>query len=111
MQQFTLTDGAAGMVIGGVTNLSVPGDQNVVSGTISVALGFQDTDFLQLTIGSYLYEVSSPMNSFAPVSRSFLVTAAAFPQWITGNVVSNIPAVSTVSGPRTDRACRGFAVF
>ena len=32
VQQFNLTDGQAGMVIGGVTNLNVPGDTDTTAG-------------------------------------------------------------------------------
>src|SRR5271163_2992671 len=38
VQQFDLTDGQAGMVIGGVTNMNVPGDTDATSGQITAKL-------------------------------------------------------------------------
>src|ERR1041385_212615 len=39
-QQFQLTDGQAGMVIGGVTNVNVPGDTDATAGQITAQWNF-----------------------------------------------------------------------
>ena len=95
VQQFTLTDGQAGMVIGGVTNINVPGDTDgTANGQITATLNFQDGDFSQDVIGNYLYKLSSPVGHFAPVTKSFGVTNFPFPQKITGTVVNNGTSVT-----------------
>ena len=88
VQQFNLTDGQAGMVIGGVTNNNVPGDTDgAANGTITAMLNFQNGDFIQNLIGHYLFKVSG---NFTPqVTNGFTVTNFPFPQKFTGNVVSN----------------------
>ena len=87
VQQFNLTDGQAGMVIGGVTNFNVPGDLNATKGTITAALNFHNGDFEQRLTANYLYELSSPGGRFKPLTTQFAVTSFSFPQVITGNVV------------------------
>jgi hypothetical protein len=89
VQQFKLTDGQAGMVIGGVTNFNVPGDLNATAGQITATLNFQNGDVVQNIIGKYLYKLSSPVGHFAPLTNQFAVTNFPFPQKFTGNVVSN----------------------
>lgn len=88
VQQFNLTDGT-NFVIGGVTNLNVPGDLNATTGAITATLNFQNGDFVQNIIGKYLYKLSSPAGHFAPLTNSFNVTNFPFAQKFTGNVVSN----------------------
>ena len=88
VQQFTLQDGT-NFVIGGVTNFNVPGDLNAATGAITATMNFQDGDFIQNIVGKYLYKLSSPAGHFGPVTNVFTVTNFPFPQWITGNVVSN----------------------
>jgi len=47
MQQFNLTDGQAGMVIGTVTNSNVPGDTDgAVNGQITAKWNFANGDFV-----------------------------------------------------------------
>jgi hypothetical protein len=88
VQQFNLTDGQAGMVIGGVTNNNVPGDTDgAANGTITAMLNFQNGDFIQNLVGHYLFKVSG--NFTPPVTNGFTVTNFPFPQKFTGNVVSN----------------------
>ncbi len=89
VQQFSLTDGKAGMVIGGVTNWNVPGDTNTTGGTITTTLNFQNSDFIQNVTGKYLYKLSSPTGHFTPVTNNFNVTNFPYTQKFTGNVVSN----------------------
>lgn len=89
VQQFQVTDGQAGMVIGGITNFDVPGDLNVATGAITAALHFNNGDFSQRIAGKYLYKISSPVGHFLPITNSFAVTNFAYAQKITGTVVSN----------------------
>ena len=88
VQQFTLQDGV-NSVIGGVTNLNVPGDLNSATGAITAVLNFQNGDFVQNLVAKYLYKLSSPGGHFAPITNSFSVTNFPFAQKFTGNVVSN----------------------
>jgi len=94
VQQFTLTDGQAGMAIGGVTNFNVPGDTDgAANGQITAMLYFENGDVGQSFIGNYLYMLSSPVGHFAPITNQFAVTNYPFPQQFTGTVVSNGVAV------------------
>ena len=63
-QQFRLTDGQAA-VIGGVTNINVPGDNDPVAGQITSRINFRSDDFSQMFVGKYLYKISSPTGAFA----------------------------------------------
>ncbi|MGH7969998.1 MAG: hypothetical protein ACREIC_14850, partial [Limisphaerales bacterium] len=87
VQQFNLTDGQAGMVIGGVTNFNVPGDTDATAGQIIAKLLFRNGDFMQNTAGQYIFKVSSPTGRFAPIAGLFSVTNVPYPQKITGNVL------------------------
>ena len=95
-QQFNLTDGQAGMVIGGVTNINVPGDIDTTVGQITTKLNFQ-MEFSQTFAGEYLFKVSSPAGHFTAVTNSFVVTNFAYPQKFTGNVLSNGVAIPNAS--------------
>ena len=91
MQQFNLTDGQAS-VIGGVTNLNIPGDTGTTAGQITAQLNIQNGDLT--FVGSYAYKVSSPTGNFPPITNLFTVTAVPYPQSFTGNVVNsgtNVP--------------------
>lgn len=92
VQQFSLTDGQPGMVIGGVTNFNVPGDTDAVAGQITARL-LLATDFSQLIAGNYLFKLSSPAGHFTPLTNSFAVTNFPFAQKFTGTVVGNGAAV------------------
>jgi outer membrane protein assembly factor BamB len=89
VQQFNLTDGHAGMAIGGVTNFNVPGDTNTMAGQITAKLNFRNGDFMQNLVGKYLYKLSSPSGHFTPKTNLFSVTNFPYAQKFTGNVVSN----------------------
>lgn len=89
VQQFQVTDGQAGMVIGGVTNFDVPGDLNTSTGAVTATLHLNNGDFSQRIAGKYLYKISSPVGHFPPLTNSFVVTNFAYAQKITGSVVSN----------------------
>ena len=100
VQQFTLTDGQAGMVIGGVTNFNVPGDTDgSANGQITATLNFQNGDFAQDIVGKYLYRISSPVGLFAPTNSGFSVTNFPFAQKFTGNVLNS------VTGTTVSNAC------
>ena len=101
-QQFTLTDNQAGMVIGGVTNLAVPYDNNSAAGTISAALGFPNGDFSQKIVGQYGFILSSPVGHFTPITNLFTVTNFPYAQKITGNIVNsgtNVPYAGVIFFP------------
>lgn len=89
VQQFRLTDGLAGMVIAGVTNINVPGDTDVTGGQITAKLGFITGDFMQNIGGNYLYKLSSPAGNFSPITNLFTVTNVPYAQTLSGNVLSN----------------------
>lgn len=73
VQQFSLTDGQPGMVIGGVTNFNVPGDMDgATNGQITANLNFQSGDFIQNVVGNYLYKVSGDFPS--PATNTLTVT-------------------------------------
>jgi uncharacterized repeat protein (TIGR03803 family) len=94
VQQFNLTDGQAGMVIGGVTNINVPGDTDgAANGQITAKLNFPDRNFIQSIIGKYIFVLSSPVGHFSPITNLFTVTNFPFAQKFTGNVVSNATPV------------------
>ena len=95
VQQFSLTDGQAGMAIAGVTNFNVPGDANATTGLITATLNLQG-DFMQRIAGKYLFRLTSPVGHFTPVTNLFTVTNFPFGQKFAGNVVSNGTA-TTVS--------------
>ena len=92
VQQFNLTDGQAGMTIGGIVNSNVPGDTDTTSGQITARLNFQGGDFIQNMAGKYLVKVSGSFTP--PLTNVFTVTNFPYAQKFTGNVVSN--ATSTV---------------
>src|SRR6185312_10390675 len=92
VQQFNMTDGQAGMTIGGIVNSNVPGDTDATAGQITARLNFQCGDFAQSFVGKYLVKVSR--NFTPPVTNVFTVTNFPWGQTITGTVFSN--ATSTV---------------
>jgi hypothetical protein len=89
VQQFQLTDGQAGMVIGGIVNSNAPGDTDSTGTQITAKLNFQSGDFIQNIVGKHLYKLSSPTGRFAPVTNLFTVTNFSFGQNFSGSVFSN----------------------
>lgn len=85
-QQLRLTDGQA-TVIGGVTNLAIPGDSDAVAGQITTHLQLQN-DFVQTIAGKYLFVLSSPAGRFAAVTNSLTVTNFGFAQQLSGHVTN-----------------------
>ena len=97
VQQFNLTDGQAGQVIGGVTNSNVPGDTDgTANGSITAKLLFQFASS-PMAAGNYLYKLSSPSGHFPPLTNSFTVTNFPYAQKFTGTVFSNSVAVPYAS--------------
>ncbi|HEY5233597.1 MAG TPA: Ig domain-containing protein, partial [Verrucomicrobiae bacterium] len=94
VQQFNLTDGQAGMVIGGVTNINVPGDTDgSANSSIAAKLNFPDHNFMQNTIGQFIFRLSSPSGHFSTTNVFFSITNFPYAQRITGTVVSNTTPV------------------
>jgi len=89
LQQFQLTDGQAGMVIGGIVNSNVPGDTDSTAGQITSKINFRSGDFVQNIAGRFLYKLSSPTARFTPITNLFTVTNFPYAQKFTGNVISN----------------------
>ncbi|SPE60035.1 exported hypothetical protein [Verrucomicrobia bacterium] len=85
--QFNLTDGA-NFVIGGVTNINVPGDTDTTPGQITARLNFGGA-FKHIVAGQYLLKLSSPTTGFTPVTNTLVVTNFPYPQEFTGTVVNN----------------------
>ncbi len=101
VEQFDLTDGTS-FVIGGVTNLNVPGDNDPVGGQITATLNFQNGDFVQDIVGKYIFVLSSPVGHFAVVTNFFSVTNSPYAQTIAGSVVSsgtNVPNAVVILFP------------
>ncbi len=105
VQQFQLTDGQPGMVIGGIVNSNVPGDTTPTNGAITAQMSILTRGpGMSSFAGQYLYKLSSPSGRFAPVTNLFSITNLPYSQSITGNVVcsgSNVPnaLVMAFSGP------------
>jgi hypothetical protein len=83
-----LTDGKAS-IIGGVTNINVPYDQNPATGAITATLTFAAPVPLQNMVGSYIFQVSSPGNNFPPTNATFVITNAPLSQSVSGTIYSN----------------------
>jgi len=92
VQQFQLTDGQGPPVIATITNINIPGDLNPASGAVTAQLNPVGEGFEQLAVGQYLFKLSSPSNSFTPVTNLLAVTNFPFAQSFTGTVVSNGPS-------------------
>lgn len=89
---FKISDGGA-MVIGGVTNVSVPYDINSTNGAITTILTIPPEMPVENTVGHYVYRVVSPSGRFSPVTATFEITNAALAQSISGIIYSNgVPA-------------------
>ncbi len=88
LEAFTISDGGA-MVIGGVTNVSVPYDSNSATGAITTTLNFGPPLSLMDIVGQQIFRVVSPTGRFSPVIATFQVTNALLPQSVNGVVYSN----------------------
>jgi len=87
-QQFRLTDGQAS-VVGCVTNINVPGDTDSVPGRIAARLNFPTGEPGLSIIGRYAWRLSSPTGRFAPITNTFTISNADYPQGLTGQVHNN----------------------
>jgi len=88
IDSFKIKDGGAN-IIGGVTNINVPFDSNSTTGAITTALNLAPPRTLANTVAQYVFRVTSPSNTFTPVTAAFTVTNAALAQSLSGVVYSN----------------------
>ena len=88
MDSFKIADQGA-MIIGGITNVSVPYDSDSTNGEIMTALTMPPGMPIENMVGHYVYRVVSPTGRFAPVSASFAITNSALNQSVSGTVYSN----------------------
>jgi hypothetical protein len=96
--QWQLTDGQS-TVIGGVTNVNVPGDSTPPDGAITWAQSFVTAGMMPHMVGRYLYKLSSPTGRFSPSINAFTVTNFAFGQSFSGTIQSsgtNVPYASVL---------------
>jgi hypothetical protein len=96
--QWRLTDGQA-TVIGGVTNINVPGDSTPPDAAITWAQSFVTAGVMPRMVGRYLYKLSSPTGRFSPSTNVFTVTNFAFGQSFSGRIRSsgtNVPYASVL---------------
>ncbi len=94
VQQYSLTDGQAGMVVAVITNLNVPGDSTPTNSTIISPQSFVTAGLPQQFVGKYLYKLSSPTGRFAATTNTFAVTNTAYAQSFIGAVKcsnTNVP--------------------
>lgn len=90
VEQGNLTDGKPGIVIGGATNINVPGDADgTTNGAITSYFNFGNGDFIQSTVGKYLFVLSSTNGAFMPITNAFSVTNLPYGQQITGTVTNS----------------------
>jgi hypothetical protein len=86
--EFPLTVGQIGaVVVGGITNVSLPFNSNTNTNAVTTILNFQNGDISQSHIGQYLFEVSS---SSGQMTNLLVVTSSPHAQKITGIVFTGI---------------------
>lgn len=89
MDAFKVTDNnISNAIIGGITNLNVPIDNNAATGTITTTLNFVGAMTLENMVGHYVYRAVSSTGDFTPVTATFTVTNALLPQSVSGTVYS-----------------------
>ncbi len=88
LEEFNIRDGGA-MIIGGVTNVSVPYDNNSATGAITTTLNFGPPLSLVDVVGQQIFRVVSPAGRFSPVTATFQVTNASLPESVSGVIYSN----------------------
>lgn len=87
-QSFSVTDGVVNS-IGGVTNTSVPRDEDsAANGSITTHFSLPSTAEMGRTAGSYLIRVISRTGGFRPVQKPFTITQPAYSQSISGQVLA-----------------------
>ena len=89
VQSFTVTDGQA-LVIAGVRNTNVPGDEDGQSNQqIHTVLNFQALAEAAKTVANYVVRVSPASGtSFIPATKVFTVTQPVYDQKVVGQVTS-----------------------
>ena len=92
IQAFQLIDGQL-TVIGGVTNVNIPGDLDATSGSIKAQLNLKTSGMEQQLVGKYIFMLVSPTGRFAPITVPFQISNAVRGQSISGNVQSGGSAV------------------
>lgn len=99
LKRFTLVDGTI-PTLGGRTNSNVPADlDGAANGALTVTLDYRNTAAMDHVAGSYILRLSSPTSAFAAVTTSLTVTAAAFPQSVTGTVAGASNCVVVLVDP------------
>ena len=87
---FKITDNDnSAAIIGGITNLNVPIDNNPAAGAITTALSFNPIVVFENAVGQHLFRVVSPTGRFSPVTATLTVTNVPLAQSISGIVYSN----------------------
>ncbi len=86
-QSFLLTDGTSNQ-INGVSNVNVPADSTPADGSIVAQIPLLDNS-LPTTASEYVFQLTSPHGSFAPLMARFTVTPAAHAQDISGVITGN----------------------
>lgn len=83
--QLPLTDGQLKMV-GGATNISVPGDLTPTDGKVTAQLGFLMIGSGLPIPGQFFFRLSSPTGRFGSLTNRFSVTNSPYAQSFTGTV-------------------------
>src|SRR5436190_12197191 len=78
-----ISDGGA-MIIGGITNVSVPYDNNPTNGEITTTLSVPPGMAVENMVAKYVFRVVSQTGRFAPVTAPFEITNAALNQSVSG---------------------------
>jgi hypothetical protein len=107
VDSFKISDGGA-MVIGGITNLSVPFDSNSATGAITTTISIAPPRSLENLVGQFVFQVSSPTGNFSPVTATLTITNASLAQSLNGVVYSGVApmphAVVAILTPQGDGA-------
>lgn len=92
LDSYRITEGQRAM-IGGATNVSVPGDITGVDGSITTHIPYLPSRPQHMT-GKHLVRVSSPSSAFTPMTNSLQITNWSYAQSISGSVTcsgTNVP--------------------
>ena len=111
VHSFRVTDGQSS-VIGGVTNLNVPGDLNTATGAITATLNLGGSANSAI-VGQYLFKLESPTARFVPVTNLFNITNSAYAQSFTGTVKAsgtNVPGAVVILFTGTDQMSVAAAI-
>jgi hypothetical protein len=89
VQSFGVTDGKVPL-IGGVRNISVPGDEDgATNGQVRVELNYPRLNqTLDHIAGHYLFQVVDPNGVFSPIVAPFSIMQKAYPQGVNGQAVA-----------------------